>query len=59
LQGGKAALPDDVYVVRKDGAIERCATGKVNLLRLDEGDGYTVETGGGGGFGDPLERPAE
>jgi N-methylhydantoinase B len=59
LQGGKAALPDDVYVVRKDGAIERFATGKVNPLRLDEGDGYTVETGGGGGFGDPLERPAE
>jgi N-methylhydantoinase B/oxoprolinase/acetone carboxylase alpha subunit len=32
---------------------------EVNPLRLDEGDGYTVETGGGGGFGDPLERPAE
>lgn len=46
-------------MVRKDGAIERFATGKVNPLRLDEGDGYTVETGGGGGFGDPLERPAE
>src|SRR5262245_47295690 len=32
---------------------------KVNTLRLDKGDGYAVETGGGGGFGDPLERPAE
>ena len=32
---------------------------KVNTLSLDEGDGYAVETGGGGGFGDPLERPAE
>ena len=59
LQGGKAALPNGVYVVRKDGAIARFPTGKVNPLRLDEGDGYAVETGGGGGFGDPLERPAE
>jgi N-methylhydantoinase B len=39
--------------------IDRFPTGKVNPLRLDEGDGYAVETGGGGGFGDPLERPAE
>jgi N-methylhydantoinase B/oxoprolinase/acetone carboxylase alpha subunit len=31
---------------------------KVNTLHLDEGDSYAVETGGGGGFGDPLERPA-
>ena len=56
---GKAALPNGVYVVRKNGAIERFATGKVNPLRLDEGDGYAVEIGGGGGFGDPLARPAE
>jgi N-methylhydantoinase B len=59
LHGGKAAFPNGVYVVRKDGASERFPTGKVNPLRLDEGDGYAVETGGGGGFGDPLERPAE
>src|SRR5262249_32337279 len=59
LQGGKAALPNGVYVVRKNGASERFPTGKVNPLRLDEGDGYAVETGGGGGFGEPLERPAE
>jgi N-methylhydantoinase B len=58
LHGGKAALPNSICVVRKDGALERFATGKVNPLRLDEGDGYTVETGGGGGFGDPLERSA-
>jgi N-methylhydantoinase B len=45
-------------VVRKDSVIERFPTGKVNPLRLDEGDGYAVETGGGGGFGDPFERPA-
>jgi N-methylhydantoinase B len=54
-----AALPNGVYVVRKDSVIERFPTGKINPLRLDEGDGYAVETGGGGGFGDPFERPAE
>ena len=59
MHGGKAALPNGVYVVRQNGAIERFPTGKVNPLRLDEGDGYAVETGGGGGFGDPFGRPAE
>lgn len=59
LRGGKVALPNRVSVVRKDGATERFPTGKVNPLRLDQGDGYAVETGGGGGFGDPLARPAE
>ncbi len=59
LHGGKDALPNRVYVVRKDGTMERFPTGKINPLRLDQGDGYAVETGGGGGFGDPLERPAE
>jgi hypothetical protein len=39
LQGGKAALPNGVYVVRKDSVIERFPTGKINPLRLDEGDG--------------------
>ncbi|MGH8058940.1 MAG: hydantoinase B/oxoprolinase family protein [Candidatus Entotheonellia bacterium] len=59
LHGSKAASPNGVYVVRKEGVVERFPTGKVNPLRLDQGDGYAVETGGGGGFGDPLERPAE
>jgi len=59
LHGGKDALPNRVSVVRKDGALEQFSTGKVNPLRLDQGDGYAVATGGGGGFGDPLERPAE
>jgi N-methylhydantoinase B len=56
---GKAALPNGVYVVRQDGAMERLPMGEVSPLRLDEGDGYAVEMGGGGGFGDPFARPAE
>ncbi len=59
LYAGKDALPNRVSVVRKDGSIQWFPTGKVNPLRLEQGDGYAVETGGGGGFGDPLERPAE
>src|SRR5262249_414661 len=59
LHGGQDALPNCVSVVRQDGTLERFPTGKVNPLRLDQGDGYAVETGGGGGFGDPIKRPTE
>ena len=38
---------------------KRGADGMNATVCINEGDGYAVETGGGGGFGDPLERPAE
>jgi N-methylhydantoinase B len=59
LLGGKDGLANRVGVIRADGMIERFPTGKVNPLRLEEGEGFITEMGGGGGFGDPLERPAE
>jgi N-methylhydantoinase B/oxoprolinase/acetone carboxylase alpha subunit len=33
------------------------ANGKLMGFALAEGDTYVGESGGGGGFGDPLERP--
>jgi N-methylhydantoinase B len=56
LLGGKDALPNGVAVRRADGSLERFPSGKVNPLRLDEGDSYITEVGGGGGFWSPLAR---
>jgi N-methylhydantoinase B len=33
--------------------------GKLPPTRLGPGDAYVLRAGGGGGFGDPLERPVE
>jgi N-methylhydantoinase B len=56
LNGGKPARPNAVTITRADGSVERFRTGKVSPTRLNGGDGYVTETGGGGGFGNPLER---
>jgi N-methylhydantoinase B len=57
LHGGKAALANRFSVVRKDGGMERMKTGKTpGIVPLQEGDGFLVEVGGGGGFCNPLER---
>jgi N-methylhydantoinase B len=56
LNGGQAALPGDVVVTSKDGT-EKSAL-KENI-QLEAGDRVLVETGGGGGFGDPRQRRAE
>jgi N-methylhydantoinase B len=59
LHGGKAALANRISILRKDGKVEKFATGKIKPTELDAGDGFLVETAGGGGFWDPLEREAE
>jgi N-methylhydantoinase B len=56
LDGGMPASPNAVTITRADGSIERFPTGKVSPTRLNGGDGYITETGGGGGFGNPLDR---
>jgi N-methylhydantoinase B len=56
LLGGKDGLPNGVAVRRANGSLERFSSGKVNPLRLDEGDSYITEVGGGGGFWSPFER---
>ena len=55
LFAGLSALGNEVGLTR-DGAEERFATGKVLAQKLRAGDTYVVRSGGGGGFGNPLDR---
>ncbi len=59
LMGGGDALPNRVAVTRRDGTVEQFPTGKVNPTRLEPGDGYITQTGGGGGFWPAFERAPE
>jgi N-methylhydantoinase B len=59
LYDGLDALPNRVGIVRardQDGHVQRFPTGKVPPTRLEAGDRYLTEMGGGGGFGPPRER---
>jgi N-methylhydantoinase B len=59
LFGGRDALPNRLTVRRADGRVETFPNGKVSTLKLGPGDAYVQESGGGGGYGPPHERPAE
>jgi N-methylhydantoinase B len=59
VAGGGDGLPNRIRVRRADGTPLCFPNGKVDGLALAEGDCYTVETGGGGGFGDPRTRPVD
>jgi N-methylhydantoinase B len=55
LFGGLSALGNEVRLER-NGVAERFPTGKVLSQKLVADDAYTLCSGGGGGFGSPLER---
>jgi N-methylhydantoinase B len=57
VQGGKEAKPGQITVVKKSG--EREIIYKCKAYPLEPGDMIIVETGGGGGYGAPSERPRE
>jgi N-methylhydantoinase B len=59
LHGGKDAVANRITVPRKDGTVQTFPTGKIKPMEIDEGDGFTVDTAGGGGFWSPLERDPE
>ena len=59
LHGGNDALANRIYIRRDDGEIENFPTGKIKPTEIEKGDGFTVETAGGGGFWNAFERPAE
>jgi len=60
LLGGRDALPNWIQIERADGKLEDPVLhGKLNSVRLAPGDTMIVRTGGGGGFGDPAERPRD
>ena len=57
VQGGKEAKPGQITVVKKSG--EREIIYKCKAYPLEPSDMIIVETGGGGGYGAPSERPRE
>jgi N-methylhydantoinase B len=59
LHGGKDALANRIYIVRRGGAVERFATGKIHPTEIGAGDGFVIDTAGGGGFWHPFERDPE
>ena len=54
VQGGKEAQPGRFLLIREDEAPRDIS--KEKGLTLQAGDQVCVETGGGGGYGDPRER---
>ena len=45
---------------RRDGRWEKdLPNAKIFNVRLNKGDAYMMQSGGGGGFGDPMERDPE
>jgi N-methylhydantoinase B len=57
--GGMAAAPVDSFVVRDGKEIHFATPGKVGGFPMRAGDMVVLQSAGGGGYGDPLERPAE
>ena len=59
LEGGLAASGNGVALHLKGEWKDDLPNAKVLAVNLEEGDGYCVRSGGGGGFGVPRDRPAE
>jgi N-methylhydantoinase B len=58
VRGGLSGKSGQVQVFRK-GATEPEIVYKIDGMALDAGDIVIVESGGGGGYGDPRERPVD
>jgi N-methylhydantoinase B len=54
--GGGAGRANGIRIRRGDGRAEDPPNGKIPPTRLRPGDAYVLCGGGGGGYGDPLER---
>jgi N-methylhydantoinase B len=59
LDGGGDALPNRVFIERADGVKLQNQNGKFDSENLNAGDVLVIESGGGGGYGDPDLRPLE
>lgn len=57
LNGGRSALPQYAEIERADGS--RAAVRKTVGIELARGDKVHIYSGGGGGYGPPLERDPE
>ena len=59
LAGGLDAMGNSVTLRRDSAWREDYPNAKVLTARLGPGDAFALRSGGGGGFGPPLERPIE
>jgi len=57
LKGGKAGMPSQFW--RNPDARKPVNLGNTDLLSVDPGDVIRIISSGGGGWGDPLDRPAD
>ena len=58
VQGGKEAKPGR-FMLTKAGSTTEQSVEKESAYRLEPGDLVSVETGGGGGYGSPADRPLD
>jgi N-methylhydantoinase B len=56
--GGCAGIPVESHVLRDGREVPFPTPGKVGGFRLQRDDVLVLQSAGGGGYGDPLERPA-
>src|ERR1700730_6088887 len=55
-----AAVAGNSIGIRRNGRWEKdLPNAKIFNVRLNRGDAYMMQSGGGGGFGDPMERDPE
>lgn len=59
LFGGLQGAGNQVSVILKDRGEVSFPSGKVLARALEPGERYILRSGGGGGYGSPLERPVE
>lgn len=59
VQGGRSGVPVSSHVIRDGRELPFATPGKVGGFPLREGDVLVLQAAGGGGYGDPLERPVE
>ncbi len=57
LDGGLAGAGNEVLVRRDGHTGNEASNAKLYSTRLKHGDAFVIRSGGGGGFGSPLERP--
>ena len=59
LEGGLEGTGNEM-LMRRDGAVlDDVPNAKLFRAKVKAGDAFVLRSGGGGGFGSPLERPAE
>ena len=58
ILGGKPGMRSKKILIRKDGT-QTVLPSKCDQIRVEPGDQLIYQTAGGGGWGDPLQRPIE